>query len=126
MMAVVLATGAVLFARKIGFGAAEVRAFYLGSPSGFTPARSLPGLLEVAVPHLLAIPMAVLVTLHLAAFATAARARPFSALAAITYGCAAAAIGSSMAASSAARAASPAFPTCRGSPSPARRATCLR
>ncbi len=97
MVAIVMATGAVLFARKIGFDGEHVRAFYLGSEAGFAPPRSLAGLLEVAVPHLLAIPLLVFVTLHLVAFACGARRRPFGLLAGLTWGCVAAGIGAGFA-----------------------------
>ncbi len=92
MVAVVMATGAVLFARKIGFDGGQVRAFYLGSEAGFAEPRSLAGLLEVAVPHLLAVPLLIFVTLHLVAFASGMRRRPFAVLAGITWGCAGAGI----------------------------------
>jgi hypothetical protein len=92
MIAVVMGTGAVLFARKIGFDGGTVRAFYLGSEATFAPPRSLAGLLEVAVPHLLAVPLLLFVTLHLVAFAYGMRRRPFALLAGITWGCAAAGI----------------------------------
>jgi cytochrome bd-type quinol oxidase subunit 2 len=97
MVAVVMGTAAVLFARKIGFDPDHVQAFYLGSEAAFAPPRSLAGLLEVAVPHLLAIPMLIFVTLHLVAFVNRARRRPFAAVAAITYACALAAIGAGFA-----------------------------
>jgi hypothetical protein len=97
MVAIVMATGAVLFARKIGFDGEHVRAFYLGSEAGFAPPRSLAGLLEVAVPHLLAVPLLVFVTLHLVAFAFGARRRPFGLLAGITWACVAAGIGAGFA-----------------------------
>jgi hypothetical protein len=97
MVGVVMATGAVLFARKIGFDGEQVRAFYLGSEATFAPPRSLAGLLEVAVPHLLAVPLLVFVTLHLVAFALGARRRPFGLFAAITWGCVAAGIGAGFA-----------------------------
>jgi hypothetical protein len=89
MVVVVMGTAAVLFARKIGFDPAHVQAFYLGSEATFAPPRSLAGLLEVAVPHLLAIPMLVFVTLHLVAFVSRARRRPFALVAGITSACAA-------------------------------------
>ncbi|HET8722753.1 MAG TPA: hypothetical protein VFM53_01025 [Anaeromyxobacteraceae bacterium] len=97
MMAVVLCTGAVLFARKIGFDPSRVRDFYLGSEAAFTQPRSMAGLLEVAVPHLLAVPMAVFVTLHLVAFATGAARRPFARVSAVTWGFVLAGIGSGFA-----------------------------
>jgi hypothetical protein len=93
MVAIVMATGAVLFARKMGFDGGHVRAFYLGAEATFAPPRSLAGLLEVAIPHLLAVPLLLFVTLHLVAFAFGARRRPFALLAGITWGCAAAGIG---------------------------------
>jgi hypothetical protein len=84
MVAIVMGTAAVLFARKMGFHPEQVRAFYLGSEATFAPPRTLAGLLEVAVPHLLAIPMLVFVTLHLVAFVHRARRRPFAVVAWIT------------------------------------------
>ena len=92
MVGAVMATGAVLFLRKTGLGPASVRAFYLGSEASFAPPRSLAGMLEVAVPHLLAVPMLLFVTLHLVAFAFRARRRPFAVVAGITWGCALAGI----------------------------------
>jgi hypothetical protein len=97
MVAIVMATGAVLFVRKIGFQAERVQAFYLGSEATFAPPRSLAGLLEVAVPHLLAVPLLVLVTLHLVAFASGARRRPFALLAGVTWACVALGIGAGFA-----------------------------
>ncbi|MEI7706529.1 MAG: hypothetical protein WCK73_18235 [Deltaproteobacteria bacterium] len=97
MVAVIMATAAVLFARKIGLAPGRVAAFYLGSEATFAPPRSLAGLLEVAVPHLLAVPLVLFVTLHLVAFAHAARRRPFAILSAVTWGCAAAGIGAGFA-----------------------------
>ena len=97
MMAIVMATGAVLFARKIGFDPARVRDFYLGSEAAFTQPRSLAGLLEVAVPHLLAVPLLVLVTVHLVAFAFGARRHPLSVLVALTWACVAVGIGAGFA-----------------------------
>ena len=92
MVAIVMGTGAVLFARKIGFDDGHVRSFYLGSEAAFAPPRSLAGLLEVAVPHLLAVPLLVFVALHLVAFAFGMRRRPFGLLAGITWACAGAGI----------------------------------
>jgi hypothetical protein len=97
MVAIVMATGAVLFARKIGFDGGHVRAFYLGSEATFAPPRSLAGLLEVAVPHLLAIPMLLFVTLHLVVLVGGARRRPFAIAAGITFACAAVVIAAGFA-----------------------------
>ena len=91
MVALVMATGAVLFARKLGLRPADVEAFYLGGGE-MARARSLAGMLEVAVPHLLATPIVLFVTLHLVAFASRARRRPFAVLAGMSFGCALAGI----------------------------------
>jgi len=88
MLVIVAGTAAVLFARKMGLGAAQVEAFYLGSEAAFSRPRSLEGLLEVAVPHLLAVPLALFVTLHLVAFAGVVRRRPFALLSGLTFACA--------------------------------------
>ncbi len=63
------ASGAVLFVEKVGLGAAQVREFYLGSPARFTSPRSLVGLLEIAVPHLVAIPLVLFAVIHVVAAA---------------------------------------------------------
>jgi hypothetical protein len=92
MVVLVMATAAVLFVRKIGLREAQVEAFYLGSPSADVRPRTLAGLLEVAVPHLLAVPLVLFVTLHLVAFASRVRRRPFALLAGLTFACALAGI----------------------------------
>lgn len=92
MLSLTAASAAVLFVRKIGLSPQAVRAFYLGSEAAFTRPRSLEGLLEVAVPHLLAVPMALLVTIHLIGFAALLRPRPFALLAGAAFGSALAGI----------------------------------
>jgi hypothetical protein len=91
MVAVVMVTAAVLFARKVGLRAAEVASFYVAGGAAGRP-RSLAGMLEVAVPHLLAVPLVLFVTLHLVAFAARARRLPFAVLSGVTFGCALAGI----------------------------------
>ena len=59
------ASAAVLFALKLGPGVARVQEFYLGSEARFAPPRTLGGLLQVAVPHLLAIPLVLFAASHL-------------------------------------------------------------
>jgi hypothetical protein len=78
-------SAAALFALKLGPGAARVREFYLGSEARFTAPRSLTGLLEVALPHLLAIPLALFVAVHLVAFLGVVRRRPLALLAGVTF-----------------------------------------
>jgi hypothetical protein len=65
----IAASGAVLFVEKVGLGAAEVREFYLGSEARFTSPRSLAGLLEIAVPHLVAVPLVLFAVIHVVAAA---------------------------------------------------------
>lgn len=80
------ASAAALFALKLGGGADGVRAYYLGSEERFLPARSLAGILEVAVPHLLAVPLVLFAALHVVGFARALPPRIFSALVAASFG----------------------------------------
>ncbi len=80
------ASAAALFALKLGPGAERVREFYLGSEARFTAPRTVAGLLEVAIPHLLAIPLAVFTASHLVGFAAALRRRAFAVLAGLTFG----------------------------------------
>ncbi|HET9598718.1 MAG TPA: hypothetical protein VFP65_24300 [Anaeromyxobacteraceae bacterium] len=79
------ASAAALFALKLGPGAARVREFYLGSEARFTAAKSLSGLLEVALPHLVAIPLAIFAVAHLVGFVGAIRRRPFAVLVGVTF-----------------------------------------
>jgi hypothetical protein len=78
-------SAAALFALKLGGGAAGVRAFYLGSPERFTHAKTLAGLLEVAVPHLAAVPLVLFAVIHVVGFARPHRRRAFSALVALSF-----------------------------------------
>ena len=78
-------SAAVLFVLKLGPGAARVKEFYLGSEARFTAPKTLGGLLEVALPHLVAIPLAIFVAGHLVGFAGALRRRAFATLAAVSF-----------------------------------------
>lgn len=69
------ATAAALFVMKLGISAADIEAYYRGSEARFTRPRTLTGLLEVAVPHLAAIPVVAFITLHLVTFARVLDAR---------------------------------------------------
>ncbi|HEY6101426.1 MAG TPA: hypothetical protein VIW03_18455 [Anaeromyxobacter sp.] len=79
-------SAAALFVLKLGGGASGVRAFYLGAPERFTQARSLAGLLEVAVPHLAAVPLVLFAAVHVIGFARALPRRAFAALVALSFG----------------------------------------
>ena len=61
-------SAAVLFALKLGLTPASVELFYLGDRP-----RSLGGLLEVAVPHLLAVPLTVFIVAHVVTWAGVGR-----------------------------------------------------
>jgi hypothetical protein len=86
-------SGAVLFAAKLGLGAERIAAYYRGSAEGFRAPRTLEGMLEVAVPHLVAIPLVLFVTLHLVGLAGTVRRRPFALLAALSFASALGGIG---------------------------------
>ena len=85
------ASAAALFALKLG-DPDGVRAFYLGSTERFTVAKSLAGMLEVAVPHLVAIPLVLFAAAHVVGFARALPAPGYRALVAASFGAALAGI----------------------------------
>lgn len=79
-------SAAVLFALKLGPGVARVQEFYLGSEARFAAPKTLGGLLQVAVPHLLAVPLVLFAASHLVGFARAVGPRAFAALVRLSYG----------------------------------------
>jgi hypothetical protein len=85
-------SAAVLFAQKLGTTPDRVAEFYLGAEERFALPKSLPGLLEVAVPHLLAIPLVLFAASHVVGFARALGRGPFVALVAVSFGSAGAGI----------------------------------
>jgi hypothetical protein len=91
------ASAAALFALKLGGGVAGVRAFYLGAPERFTSPKSLAGLLEVAVPHLVAVPLVLFAAIHVVGFARKLSRRVFVALVALSFASALAATASGFA-----------------------------
>lgn len=82
------ASAAVLFALKLGTSVARVQEFYLGAEARFAAPKTLRGLLEVAVPHLLAVPLVIFAASHLVGFARALSPRAFAALARLSFGAA--------------------------------------
>ncbi len=90
-------SAAVLFVLKLGGGAEGIRDFYLGSEERFTAAKSLAGILEVAVPHLVAVPLVLFAAAHVVGFARALPARAHEALVAISFASASAGVLSSFA-----------------------------
>jgi hypothetical protein len=97
MLSVQAVSAAVLYAGKIGFSSERVKAFYLGSEAEYTRPRTLAGLLEVAVPHLLAIPTVLLVTLHLIGLTGLLRPRLFGILSRAAFGSALAGVAAGFA-----------------------------
>jgi hypothetical protein len=89
------ASAAALFALKLGGGAAGIRGFYLGDAERFAPPKSLAGLLDVAVPHLAAIPLVLFAVVHVVQFARALPMRAARALAALAFGAALSGIAAS-------------------------------
>ncbi len=80
-----VASGVVLFARKLGLSPNAIADYYRGSEALFTRPKTMPGLLEVAVPHLVAIPMVLFVTIHLVTFAGIVAPRLARALSAAAF-----------------------------------------
>jgi hypothetical protein len=90
---VIAVSAAALFLLKLGAGPEAVRAFYLGSEARFTGPRSLAGLLEVAVPHLLAIPLVLFAVSHVVAAAGALPPALARRLTGLSFGLALAGLG---------------------------------
>jgi hypothetical protein len=78
-------SAAALFVLKLGGDAAGVRAFYLGAPERFMAAKSLAGMLQVVVPHLVAIPLVLFAAIHVIGFARALPRRAFAALVGLSF-----------------------------------------
>ena len=81
-------TACVLFVRKLGVTPAALERFYLGDEASFTRARTLAGLLETAVPHLLAVPLVIFICAHLVGWLGVLRPRVFALLLRVTIACA--------------------------------------
>lgn len=90
-LAVQAVSAAVLFARKLGLTPASVERFYLERP------RSLGGLLEVAVPHLLAVPLTLFIVCHLVIWAGVGRSAAVALLLRLSFATALLGIGAGFA-----------------------------
>jgi hypothetical protein len=78
-------SGAVLFAGKLGLRPERLVAYYRGAEGSLQAPRTLTGLLEVAVPHLVALPLVLFVTLHLVGFTGLVRRRPLALVAGLGF-----------------------------------------
>lgn len=76
-------TAAVLFVMKLGLSPGAIASAYAGS--AMRAPRSLAGLLEVAVPHLLALPLTVFTLVHLVAWLRPERGARVRRMASITF-----------------------------------------
>lgn len=85
---VIAGSAAVLFVLKLGGAPALIAEHYLGSEARFTAPSTLGGLLEVAVPHLLAIPLVLFAVSHVVGFVRALGRRSYGVLVAVSFGCA--------------------------------------
>jgi hypothetical protein len=90
-------SAAVLFVEKLGGTPARLAEHYLGSEAAFRAPRSLEGLLEVAVPHLLAVPLVLFAAAHVVGYARAVGPGAYRALVAVSFGAALAGIGGAFA-----------------------------
>jgi len=63
-----LASGAFIFAQKIGFSYESVLHYYTGNEATFTPAKSYNGLLKIILPHILAFGLFIMAVLHFLIF----------------------------------------------------------
>lgn len=70
-------TAAVLFVQKLGVTPESIARFYVGHEESFAQPKTFSGLIKVTVPHLLAIPLTVFITVHLVGYVGVVRRRPF-------------------------------------------------
>lgn len=77
------ASAGALFALKLGFGPTQVEGYYLGA--ALARPRTLAGLLEVAVPHLLAVPLTLFIVIHLVSWAGVQRPIALRSLARLSF-----------------------------------------
>ena len=96
-LGVVAASAAVLFVSKLGGTPARLAEHYRGAAESFRAPRSLEGLLEVAVPHLLAIPLVLFAASHVVGWARGVGRRTYRALVALSFGAALTGIASGFA-----------------------------
>lgn len=93
----VAGSAAVLFVAKLGGTPAGVAEHYRGAAESFRAPRSLEGLLEVAVPHLLAIPLVLFAASHVVGWARGVGRWAYRTLVAVSFGAALAGIASGFA-----------------------------
>lgn len=84
-LAIIAASSIALFALRLGLSPASISAYYRGSEAAFISPKSPTGLLKVAVPHLLAMPLALFTAIHLVGYLGLARRRPFALLAWLAF-----------------------------------------
>ena len=63
-----LLSGALIFAEKIGFSYESIQNYYLGNATSFSSAKTFDGLLKIIVPHIFAFGLFVMVILHFLIF----------------------------------------------------------
>jgi hypothetical protein len=90
---VIAGSALAIFLLKVGPGPGAVAEYYRGSEERFTPARSLDGLLLVAVPHLVAMPLVLFAAAHVVGFARALSPGVYRALLAVSFGSALGSVG---------------------------------
>jgi len=91
------ATAAVLFVAKLGGTPARLAARYRGAEEAFRAPATLDGLLEVAIPHLLAIPLVLFAASHVVGWARGVGRWTYHALVAVSFGAALAGVASGFA-----------------------------
>jgi hypothetical protein len=90
------ASGAILFLLKLGPRVQGVAEFYLGSEARFAAPKTLVGILEVALPHLVALPLVLFAASHVVGFARAVGPRAFSWLVGLSFGSALAGVAAGL------------------------------
>lgn len=78
-------SAAVLFVQKLGLSPDSIARFYLGDEATFAQPKTLAGMMKVTVPHLLAIPLVLFITVHLVGCVGLVRRKPFAVAARLVF-----------------------------------------
>jgi hypothetical protein len=80
-----LASGALIFADKIGFSYDSVLQYYLGNEATFIAPKSYTGLLKIILPHIFAFGLFVMVVLHFLIFTNKRNSKEMQIIIALSF-----------------------------------------
>jgi len=80
-----LFSGALIFADKIGWSAHDIMQYYLGNPDTFQVAKSFEGVTKIILPHIFAFGLFAMVLLHFIIFTKKRNTQEFRVLIYLTF-----------------------------------------